>query len=460
MLPASSISTPSNATDDCSICLSALAAGSPLLTLTCNHKFHLQCLVSNIQARNKECPLCRAAIDASIVELLAGSRQPPIQYHAPPPISWFHNHTAAVNVFASVEDPIDETAVRALSDSLASARQTATTAANAASNLSLITVSTTLEYGAQISQEESNIYGLVTLQVPSAIVPSESKSIALSRVPIDLVCVVDQSGSMSGMKMRLLKQTLVYIVEQLNDLDRLAIISFNTQAYNRSHGLKRMNQQNQQILMRTINNDLSGGGGTYIGCGLQMGINLFISRQTRNPLGALLLLTDGQDDKKHDYSQMMGTLPEGVLCHTFGYGPDHTAALLVQLAEQGNGGTFTYIDQQQAVGPAFAMALGGLFSCVAQQLRVNIEFNEEYRITHVHSKYQHEPKNLPSKKVTFKLNDLNSDEKRNLVFQLHVPKVNNNQNIEMASRQIMSHDEQALNDQHTIGKDEFLSLNN
>ncbi|CAF3580432.1 unnamed protein product, partial [Rotaria sp. Silwood2] len=122
-------------------------------------------------------------------------------------------------VFASVEDPIDETAVRALSDSLASARQTATTAANAASNLSLITVSTTLEYGAQISQEESNIYGLVTLQVPSAIVPSESKSIALSRVPIDLVCVVDQSGSMSGMKMRLLKQTLVYIVEQLNDFD-------------------------------------------------------------------------------------------------------------------------------------------------------------------------------------------------------------------------------------------------
>jgi hypothetical protein len=39
----------------------------------------------------------------------------------------------------------------------------------------------------------------------------------------------------------------------------------------------------------------------------------------------------------------MTTLPEGVLCHTFGYGPDHTAALLVQLAEQGNEGTFTYI---------------------------------------------------------------------------------------------------------------------
>jgi hypothetical protein len=104
------------------------------------------------------------------------------------------------------------------------------------------------------------------------------------------------------------------------------------------------------------------------------------------------------------------------------------------------------------------MALGGLFSCVAQQLRVDIEFNEQYTITHVHSKYQHESEKLPSKKLTFKLNDLNADEKRNLIFQLHVPKMDNNQNIEMASQQIMSQDEQTLFDEHTIGKDKFFSL--
>lgn len=94
--------------------------------------------------------------------------------------------------------------------------------------------------------------------------------------------------------------------------------------------------------MRAINS-IPDGGGTHIGCGLQMGIHLLTSRQTKNPLGALLLLTDGQDNQVQDYSYLMRTLPEGVLCHTFGYGPDHTASLLVQLAEQGNGGTFTYI---------------------------------------------------------------------------------------------------------------------
>ena len=60
---------------------------------------------------------------------------------------------------------------------------------------------------------------------------------------MDLVCIVDKSGSMQGEKMRLLKQTLVYITEQMNEFDRLAIVSFDTQAVNRSHGLKRMNQQ-------------------------------------------------------------------------------------------------------------------------------------------------------------------------------------------------------------------------
>lgn len=100
-----------------------------------------------------------------------------------------------------------------------------------------------MEYGGQRSSDESNIYGLVTLQAPTSVLPSDGELLTSSHIPIDLVCVVDQSGSMSGEKMRLLKQTLIYITEQMNDLDRLAIVSFDTRAFNRSNGLKRMNQQ-------------------------------------------------------------------------------------------------------------------------------------------------------------------------------------------------------------------------
>ena len=60
---------------DCSICLNALTVGASLLTLSCGHKFHLQCLICNVKAQNKECPLCRAIIDDSLIKMLAASNQ-------------------------------------------------------------------------------------------------------------------------------------------------------------------------------------------------------------------------------------------------------------------------------------------------------------------------------------------------------------------------------------------------
>ncbi|CAF4720030.1 unnamed protein product [Rotaria socialis] len=443
-----------NTVDDCTICLNALAPGTALLTLSCSHQFHLQCLASSIQAQNNECPLCRATLDASIVQLLAGPRQIPVRQQAFP--FPFPVPTAVNQDIPSVEDLVDEALVRDLSDRLASARQAAVESTNSSNSLPLIAASTTLEYNACAPHDVSNIYGLVTVQAPPCLKTADDSSLSVSRVPVDLICVVDQSGSMAGDKMILLKQTLVYIVEQMSELDRVAIVSFDTLAYDRSHGLKRMNQQNQNILKNIINNDIHDAGGTYIGQGLEMGINLFRTRQTKNPVSALLLLTDGQDNQTHDYTQLMQTLPEGVQCHTFGYGPDHTAALLVRLAEQGNGGTFTYIDEEEAVGSAFAITLGGLFTCMAQQVRVNIELSEGYAVTHVHSRYKYEPEQLPSNMITFNLHDLNGDEKRNLIFQLHVPKLDSNeQNMDNLSQQPMilsqTTEELQLSESHTIG---------
>lgn len=169
-----------------------------------------------------------------------------------------------------------------------------------------------------------------------------------------------------------------------------------------------------------------------------MAIQLLRARQKTNPLGSLLLLTDGEDNQPHDYSNLMRSLPEDVVCHTFGYGSNHNAALLSRLAEEGHGGTFTYVDRFDAIGPAFATALGGLFTCIAKRLRIKLEFYNEYRITHVHTTYSYEPTALPSNQVIIKMTDLNADESRNLVFQLHVPK-------------IVPSDENNIND-HVIGK--------
>ena len=107
--------------------------------------------------------------------------------------------------------------------------------------------------------------------------------------------------------------------------------------------------------------------------------------------------------------------------------------------------------------------LAGLLTRVAQDIRINIEFNGAYKVTHVHSKYKYEPEQLPSSKITFNLHDLNADEKRNLVFQLHVPKVDDEQSVEITSQDPMSQSETSENlptftNNHVIGKFQKRSL--
>ena len=49
------------------------------------------------------------------------------------------------------------------------------------------------------------------------------------RLPLDLVCVIDSSGSMAGSRMALTKQAMQFNISQLSGVDRLAVITFSGQ---------------------------------------------------------------------------------------------------------------------------------------------------------------------------------------------------------------------------------------
>ena len=48
------------------------------------------------------------------------------------------------------------------------------------------------------------------------------------RKGIDLICVIDVSGSMKGQKIKLVKQTLENILNFIKPCDRLSLIKFNS----------------------------------------------------------------------------------------------------------------------------------------------------------------------------------------------------------------------------------------
>lgn len=83
-----------------------------------------------------------------------------------------------------------------------------------------ITVSCTTEYPAYKSDEASKCWGLVTLKA-SDYEPEESK-----RPTLDIVAVIDRSGSMNGEKLFLVKKSLKFLVQncKFDNLDKICFI--------------------------------------------------------------------------------------------------------------------------------------------------------------------------------------------------------------------------------------------
>lgn len=55
----------------------------------------------------------------------------------------------------------------------------------------------------------------------------ESAKEEMEKPPIDLICVVDRSGSMFGEKIDLVRKTLNLLLEFLGEKDRLCLIQFD-----------------------------------------------------------------------------------------------------------------------------------------------------------------------------------------------------------------------------------------
>lgn len=91
--------------------------------------------------------------------------------------------------------------------------------------------------------EEQNLPALVSVDTRG----NEDRHMC-RRTPIDLVCVVDNSASMSSEnKMKLVRKSLRYLLKILNEKDRIAIITFSMHAKIRSGFLRNSIENKQKI---------------------------------------------------------------------------------------------------------------------------------------------------------------------------------------------------------------------
>ncbi|XP_010229894.1 uncharacterized protein LOC100842705 [Brachypodium distachyon] len=198
-----------------------------------------------------------------------------------------------------------------------------------------------------------------------------------ARAPVDLVAVLDVSGSMQGNKLALVKGAMGFVVDKLGPADRLSIVAFSDSARRVLH-LARMSDAGRASAKLAVES-LQAGGCTNIRDGLAVAAKMLDGRRHRNAVAAVILLSDGQDSFTRSYHRDLvprslmaatrsdGGRSSGTPVHAFGFGADHDAAAMHAIAEATAGGTFSFVENQAVVQDAFAQCIGGVLSVAAQE---------------------------------------------------------------------------------------------
>ena len=288
-----------------------------------------------------------------------------------------------------------------------------------------------------------------------------------ARQPLEIVAVVDRSGSMRGAKIAVMKQTLSFLVSKgLQSGDSLAIVSFDDTVETRLP-LSMMDAGGKSSAIKAIN-ELEPGRTTNLSGGLLQGIDLL--QRAPLPTGgstrAVLLFTDGIANvgiidgpgivnaaqgamvpvdctavDSHAQGLHRGLLepvldrmvemsrPKPMTIFTFGFGSDHNEDMLRSLAGTTNG-LYYYLADVEAIPLAFADCLGGLVAVVAQNVTLVLtplpgvsvaHVHGSYTVRSVHGSYTAQGKLGSEGVLEVSLGDVYAEEDKDVVLQLALP---------------------------------------
>jgi len=204
-----------------------------------------------------------------------------------------------------------------------------------------------------------------------------------TRQPVNITMLVDTSGSMEDNgKLESVKKSLRFMLSLLSSDDRLSLITFDNDATLILNKVipdaANLDATLYKIDMLRVN------GSTNMSAGLLEARSIMETSTTQRKQG-IVLLTDGHanigsitpDALVNIIRRILHENDGGVSISTTGYGSDHNADLLMQMAQEG-GGAYNVVSNLEDVATTFGDILGGLISVSAQ--RVQLKFPTAYTV--------------------------------------------------------------------------------
>ncbi len=188
---------------------------------------------------------------------------------------------------------------------------------------------------------------------------------------VNLVLVLDKSGSMEGEPIENLKKAVKEILNQLEDEDRISIVLFDSEA----RVLVSNTPASARKELRTRVEDIFPLGGTSIDEGMELGLQEAEKFHGKEVVSWMILLTDGKND--HGDNNKCIELArvarkKGINISTIGLGRKWDPKLLEQISDF-SGGKMYYVDNPEDLKEKFLKELENIKNVVYRDISLKLK---------------------------------------------------------------------------------------
>ena len=236
---------------------------------------------------------------------------------------------------------------------------------------------------------------------------------------VDMVIVLDRSGSMGGKKIADARRAALNLLSQLTSADRFGLVTYSDGVQRRSNLIK-VTPANRKRL-ETIISSISASGATNLGAGLQEGIDLLLSARKIGNTGRVILISDGLANRGITDPVSLGnmatiSIEKEFAVSTVGVGSDFNEHLMTYIADRG-AGNYYYLENPNLFAEVFLKEFNISRAAVATSVEVRIPMKDGLAVVDA-SGY---PIQVKNGQAVLQPGNLLSGQSRKLFITLRVP---------------------------------------
>lgn len=273
--------------------------------------------------------------------------------------------------------------------------------------------------------ESQNVVLKVTLDAPP--VPAGTR-----RPNVNLALVLDQSGSMNGIKMEQAKAAAVEALTRLGRQDVFSVVVYDTNVHTI---VPAQNAGYVDRIVRIIEN-IQAGGNTALFGGVSQGAAEIRKHLENDLIHRIVLLSDGLANVGPRMPEDLGRLgaallKENISVTTVGVGTDYNEDLMARLAQNSDGNTY-FVESGVDLPRIFAAELGDVLNVVATQVHVTITLPENVQPVEIIGREGR----IMGQQIELFMNQLYGDQEKYALVKVRLPAAREGDRLTIARAEV------------------------